>query len=148
MMENLINELLGAFRSQHIPWKSNHEVVESIVADISQAELCHGEHCGCQVGIYHKHDGEKRYHLRVADAQRQKDMEDLKTAMENSLRDIQAVEDARREYRLKGATANRGTAIDRAIDALDEGWEVLDRARKKLRIGTDKDEYEDGDGRD
>lgn len=143
-MENLVNELLGAVQSSQHPWESNLEALKSIIDDISQAERGHADRKGthCHVTIHHNYNGENRYHHRVARAQRQKDVEEFKKAMEKTLKDVEAVEDARREYRLNGPTAKPSTVISAAGKALNKGWEELDRARKRLKFGPADDQQD------
>ncbi len=135
---DLVNELLGAFRSEKYPWESNAEVIREIAKGIVQpAESQESGPLHIDVSPVTLSTGQKRYHERIERMRRAKDVEDLKAATAAVVQQWDDYNDAVAKTALakaKRTPASKYTAnLKKRSGEVDEQVEVLFGITKRLR---------------
>jgi len=144
VIADLVNELLGAFQSEQHPWKSNLEVIDSIITELHQIERPASGCNSVNVTYSSTEYGEKRYNERVELAESLTDVRKFKKAMEDTMKQLEAYENAELEDRgARGKKRPRSDAECDARDALRQQMEALYKAGKRLKVGNIEDEATD-----
>ncbi|KAK4938285.1 hypothetical protein LTR10_021264 [Elasticomyces elasticus] len=139
LTEDFVNELLGAFQSQQHPWKSNLGFINAIIEDIweHQGPIPDGQYI--EISQEKADDGENRYNARVEEVNREDDMDDFKDAMAEALTEFNAFKKAETKKLQKRTKRSADDEIE-AWRALNQSLEVLDEARKRVKVRAADDE--------